>query len=52
MKIIKKCGDDYEYIKKIKEGGTCKTLLSVWGVEGICFIEYDYVPMIYIVWWK
>ena len=35
--------------KKIKEGGTCKTLLCVWGVEGICFIEYDYIPMIYIV---
>ena len=35
--------------KKIKEGGTCKMLLCVWGVEEICFIEYDYVPMIYIV---
>ena len=35
--------------KKIKEGGTCKMLLCVWGVEGICFKEYDYIPMIYIV---
>ena len=34
---------------KIEEGETFKRLLYVGGVKGICFMEYDYIPMIYIV---